>query len=397
LLVLIKYIFIFFAFAWSLGGEASEITIGERKIIISEVLDEKRAYWVSLPASFREGGYKKYPVLYFFDADLNSFFHVFTGMVRQMSSDATPIIPEMIVVGIVSQERARDSSPTKSLIEYGGRQNEALNITGGGEQFLQFLREDLIPEINEKYPTSGYQILAGYSFTGLSVIHSLYSSPDTFNAYIAIDPSMWWDDQVMLKRYDEFVRGKPLVKRKLFVATSERVTGVYPKENYVAEFIELLNTNPKMGLSVDSVIYGQEENHHTMPVISFYRGLRSIFDGYMLDDQARFRSATDIKRHLEQVSEDLGGKFTLREDVISFYGYDRLYNSQFGVNIDRAIDFFELNTQYYPDSYNAWDSLAEAFLVKGDKKQAIKFYKKSLSINPDNDNAKKRIFEMKAM
>ncbi|MFA0813195.1 alpha/beta hydrolase [Microbulbifer epialgicus] len=289
-----KYLIIIFLLIWSTGLQSSEITIGKRRTIVSEVLGEKREYWVSLPASFQEDGYKKYPVLYFFDADLNSFFHVFTGMVRQMSSDATPIIPEMIVVGIVSQERVRDSSPTKSLIEYGGQRNEALNVSGGAEQFLKFLNRELVAEINQEYPTSGYQILAGYSFTGLPVIQSLYSSPEMFNAYIAIDPSMWWDEQVMLKRYTEFLRGKPLDKRRLFVATSERVTGVYPKENYVAEFIELLNSRPKAGLYVDSVIYGGEENHHTMPVISFYRALRSLFDGYMLDDQARFRSAIDI-------------------------------------------------------------------------------------------------------
>ncbi|MFA0813887.1 tetratricopeptide repeat protein [Microbulbifer epialgicus] len=87
----------------------------------------------------------------------------------------------------------------------------------------------------------------------------------------------------------------------------------------------------------------------------------------------------------------------MREDVINFYGYDRLYNDQFGVDINRAIEFFELNTRYYPDSYNAWDSLAEAHMTKREKELAIKFYKKSLSINPDNENAKNKIIEMKDM
>ncbi|WP_444894648.1 alpha/beta hydrolase [Microbulbifer sp. TRSA001] len=194
-----KFIAILIAVVWSLTAQSKELTIGERKVIVSQTLEEKREYWISLPTSFKEGGYKDYPVLYLLDADFNSFFHAFTGMVRQLSSDATPVIPEMIVVGIVSQERVRDSSPTRSLTEYGGRKNQALSNTGGADQFLEFLREELIPEINAEYPTSGYQILAGYSFTGLPVIHSLYSSPEDFNAYIAIDPSVWWDEQIMLR------------------------------------------------------------------------------------------------------------------------------------------------------------------------------------------------------
>ncbi|WP_445359615.1 alpha/beta hydrolase-fold protein [Microbulbifer sp. ANSA005] len=389
-----KFIAILVAAVWSLTAQSNELTIGERKVIVSQTLEERREYWISLPASFKNGGYKDYPVLYLLDADFNSFFHVFTGMVRQLSSDATPVIPEMIVVGIVSQERVRDSSPTRSLTEYGGRKNQALSNTGGADQFLEFLREELIPEINAEYPTSGYQILAGYSFTGLPVIHSLYSSPEDFNAYIAIDPSMWWDEQIMLKRYSEFLQGKSTEKRRLFIATSERVEGVYPDENYVAEFIRLLNEKPKKGLYVDSVIYGPEENHHTMPVISFYRGLRSIFDGYMIDDQARFRTAVNVKNHFEQFSRKLGGTFMLREDVIRFFGYDRLYNDQFGIDVDKAIEFFELNTQFYPGLYKTWDSLAEAYMVKGKKELAIDCYRKSLLINPDNENAKSRMSDL---
>ena len=96
----------------------------------------KVTYWVSLPSSYRKNGYKKYPVLYFTDADFNSFFHAFSGIAKQMSSDASPQIPEMIVVGIVSQNRVRDSAPTKSLMQWGGTVTKALETTGGADNFL---------------------------------------------------------------------------------------------------------------------------------------------------------------------------------------------------------------------------------------------------------------------
>jgi tetratricopeptide (TPR) repeat protein len=49
---------------------------------------------------------------------------------------------------------------------------------------------------------------------------------------------------------------------------------------------------------------------------------------------------------------------------------------------DKAIEMFVLNTQRFPKSANAWDSLGEAYATKGDKKNAITNFKKSLSMNP---------------
>lgn len=62
-----------------------------------------------------------------------------------------------------------------------------------------------------------------------------------------------------------------------------------------------------------------------------------------------------------------------------------------GKKMDEAIGIFELNVKNYPDSWNAYDSLAEAYMKKRNKESAIKNYKKSLEINPKNTNARKMI------
>jgi glyoxylase-like metal-dependent hydrolase (beta-lactamase superfamily II) len=54
-----------------------------------------------------------------------------------------------------------------------------------------------------------------------------------------------------------------------------------------------------------------------------------------------------------------------------------------------AVQIFQLNTELHPDSWNAFDSLAEAFFEKGDKQKALELYKKSLQLNPANENGKK--------
>ncbi len=58
---------------------------------------------------------------------------------------------------------------------------------------------------------------------------------------------------------------------------------------------------------------------------------------------------------------------------------------------DKAIQVFEMNSRLYPESFNTWDSLAEAYMKKGNNKKAIKYYKKSLALNSKNDNARKML------
>jgi tetratricopeptide (TPR) repeat protein len=76
----------------------------------------------------------------------------------------------------------------------------------------------------------------------------------------------------------------------------------------------------------------------------------------------------------------------LRSDAIGIatevelnnYGYQLLGQGEH----DKAIEIFKLNTQRHPKSANTWDSLGEGYATKGDKKNAIANFKKSLSLDP---------------
>ena len=61
----------------------------------------------------------------------------------------------------------------------------------------------------------------------------------------------------------------------------------------------------------------------------------------------------------------------------------------------KAIEFFQMNIDMYPKSYNVYDSMGEAWMNKGDYKKAIAYYEKSLELNPGNQNGKDKIKEMK--
>lgn len=73
----------------------------------------------------------------------------------------------------------------------------------------------------------------------------------------------------------------------------------------------------------------------------------------------------------------------LRENLLNTLGYQQL-NAK---HTQEAIALFKLNVEMYPNGFNAYDSLAEAYMAQGDREAAIKNYRKSLELNPNNTNA----------
>lgn len=86
-----------------------------------------------------------------------------------------------------------------------------------------------------------------------------------------------------------------------------------------------------------------------------------------------------VNGNAEEAAKIQAEAMTLANEVeLNAYGY-QLLNAG---NMDGAIKAFKDNTDRYPESANAWDSLGEGYAIKGDKQNAIKSFKKSLSLNP---------------
>lgn len=149
--------------------------------IRSDILDAERRVFIRLPASYEETS-DSYPVLYFTDGE---------GIDRR----AMPIIesliqagaiPELIVVGIPHQgKRGTDLTPTTTRDRPG---------SGGGEPFLRFLADELVPEIEARYRTGSIRLLFGHSLGGLLSAYALVRDPTSFDGFIASSPVIAWDD-----------------------------------------------------------------------------------------------------------------------------------------------------------------------------------------------------------
>lgn len=365
-------------------NQVNDISIGREVRFESTVLNEKRAIQIALPGSYAASHkYTRYPVLYLLDGQ--KFFQTATGVVQQLSTDASPHIPEMIVVGIPSEQRVRDSSPTRSLKGPFGKDEPVYAVSGGADRFLRFLTDELAPYIDRTYSTSGYRVLAGYSFTGLPVMHALFTRPQAFNGYLAIDPSWWWDDYLLEREARRFIADAKVENRILFVTTTTNnpPPEFFPTLRYVDTLAGMLEARPVAGLRFGIRIYG-DETHHSLALRSIYDGLSHIFEGYAPSLDTLYAHPERLEAQYLSLSRRLGTEVFLGEGLVDYFGsvFVNTYR-----DLDKALLYFRLNTRHYPASANAWDSLAEAYAARGDRRKAIESYRKSLELDPDNANA----------
>jgi predicted alpha/beta superfamily hydrolase len=371
---------------------ATEVAIGKEISFESTILHEKRTIQIALPRSYAESHrYTRYPVLYLLDGQI--FFEAVTGDVRFLSSDASPRIPEMIVVGIPSEQRVRDSSPSRSLKGPLGKDEPVYEVSGGADQFLRFLTDELAPYIDRTYSTSGYRVLAGYSFTGLAVMHAVFTRPQSFNGYLAIDPSWWWDDYLLEKEASAFIASAKVERRELFVTTTTNnpPEPYFPKLRYVDTLSAMLDARPVHGLHFGMKIY-DDETHHSLALRSIRDGLSHIFAGYAPSLDTLYAYPERLEDQYRQLSARLGTEVFLQEGLVNYFGNTFLNTYR---EMNKALLCFQLNTRHYPRSANAWDSLGEAYAAAGDRAKAIESYTRSLELDPGNSNVARRLEKLR--
>ena len=136
--------------------------------------------------------------------------------------------------------------------------------------------------------------------------------------------------------------------------------------------------------------YFEAEDHGSVPLLSLYYGLLHVFEDYKfsIEDFIKMPSIAAVTAHYEGVSERIGIDLQPPESIMNDLGYLLLYEVE---DVDNAIELFTHNVSNYPGSSNVYDSLGEAYMVRGDKMLAIDNYEKSLVLDPDNENAKRQL------
>lgn len=356
-------------------------TIGAKFSIHSHILDEGRSFWVYLPQSYDSDDIfpKKYPVLFLLDGA--SHFTYASGVVDFMSAKGAYNnyqIPETIIVAINNRhpdDRFKDYSPT-NVASFDEN-------SGGGDKFLRFIKEELMPHIDQNFRTLPLNIIAGHSMGGLLVVYDFFQVQSLFQAHIAMDPSIWWDNMAMF-RLARSSLAKDL-HGPLYVSTYGKAQR---REEY-REFVKLIDEKNAPGVRTKFQVF-HDEKHGSLPLLSLYYGLLHVFDGYRPPLNDFVEDPESIKKHFDGLSVRLGMKFLPPEDLIHDVCSHTIIEKP-----EKAAECFKVNVQNYPQSYNAYNALGAAYAKEGKIEMAIESYQRSLELNPGNKTAENALAQFR--
>lgn len=365
---------------------------GEVVTMHSAVLNEDRKILIYTPKD-ADNPEKKYPVIYVLDAD--NHFAQMVEYSKYLSRQDVYVIPPLIVVGITNTDRNRDLTPSHGNVDYAGKLDTTANspykTSGGNEHFFQFIQKELIPYVNSNYKTQPYRVFAGHSFGALTTINCLINYPDMFDAYIAVSPSFWWDHKFLLKLADKKLKiGSTLSKTLFFSDGNEGSSPESPFHTDVLKFDSLLKKRNIKGLDFEYITY-PDESHMTVPIKSYYEGLRFIYHQWPLPPVSDEKINPEIiMKHYKELSQRFGYPILPDEAYFNAWAQWLVKNP---ATLNSGIKLLEMNTINYSSS-KAFAALGAAYATKGEKQKAIASYKKASELNPTSNEIKSRLLEL---
>jgi len=226
--------------------------------IQSVAMSETRRISVYLPPAYDLSRDVTYPVLYMPDGgEQEDFPHLAKAIDELIRSGQ---VRPMLVVGIENTQRRRDmTGPTEVESD-----RKIAPQVGGSAAFRTFITNELIPVIHARYRVSDDEAIIGESLAGLFVVETLFLRPQTFDTYIALDPSLWWNNQQWVRQAQERLRAMTGANPRLYIATGEPGQS---NAQEVAAFAQELQAHAGAALKWDFVPR-PELRHDTI-----YRGL----------------------------------------------------------------------------------------------------------------------------
>lgn len=376
-----------------------QISFGVRDSLYSEILEEQREIWVYVPD---EANGRKFPVLYLLDG--RGHFYSVAGMTRQLSTvNGNTVLPEMVVVAITNTNRFRDLTPSHV--------GDSTNVSGGGEAFTQFIRDELMPYVEDKYPIAEHRTMVGHSLGGLMAINTLMYYPDMFDNYVAIDPSLWWDNKKLLNEAKETLDQRNFEGKSLFVGiantmpkgmdTTRVASDTARNTNHIRAILDFSKTasvTSENGLNFSWKFY-EDEDHGSVPLISEFDGLKFMFSWHrfpkwseIMDEEKTVDELLQlIVSHFEKISSEFGFQVLPNERQINIIGFTLMNR---GMN-EKAYTMFDLNIKNYPDSPDVHESMGDYYLNQEDTTNAIARFEQAIKLG-GSDSAKEKLEELSA-
>jgi predicted alpha/beta superfamily hydrolase len=360
--------------------EPRPVTIGHWHSIESEILGETREYMVSTPRGYDEGE-SRYAVMYVLDGS-DHFAHA-TGLVDFLSRSHIDLMPPTIVVGVTNTDRTRDMTPPTR------EDSAAFPTAGGADNFIAFLRDELMPHVDASFRTNGHTILVGHSFGGLFAVHALVHEPELVDSWIAISPSLFWDDQMLVEQAEVFFEERDELRASLYMTMGKEGNDMLGGMLKLAGVIE--------GHTPEGFEWGyrvmKEESHNSVVHRSLRQGLEFVFADWKIRDVLSVYDSGGMEA-VEGFYERTSARYGIEKTL----GSSAVYELAGALTQSRRLDEAWEILNYDPERVAVYPMfflfLGEEYEHEEDLDGALRCYERALELEPDNEAAQQKLEEL---
>ncbi len=331
-------------------------------LIHSKALNEDREIYVKLPPNY-DSQNREYSVVYVLDGEWN--FEYIASYLEYMYTNGT--YPEMIVTGIKNVNRNRDYVP---------KRDEYFYDTGEADRFLSFVKTEWIEEIEKKFSTSKERVLVGHSFGGVFTLHSFFTEPSLFDAYLALGTSAWIADFVLIDEAKNCF-SKPLDSNPfVYMAVGEGDGGpTVPSSQQLAKvFEDEAPSNLEWYFDITS-----KTDHFKNFISGTHEGFMALFPAWEfaseLTDIAKNQGAEGVNQWFSEKQNNLGIRFHP-----SWFDIGVVALSLAQQNNKAAIAIINNLKFYYPENGHVANFAAMVFESDMQYVEALKEYERAIEI-----------------
>jgi len=364
------------------------IAIGERFTMESKVLGETRTYLVHKPERYDQTN-DAYPLLILIFGDDN-IQHVAASADFLAGSDR---IPQMLVVGINVSNASRDLTAPIADPKFAAENPTA----GGAAKFLNFVSDELIPRIESNYRTRPYRILVGHSYGGMFAVYTLLNKPEIFNAYISVSPTLFWDNQALVKAAEPFLAAHRDLRSDFFMTIGDEDTDAVGSAIKLSAAFEESMPWQEKGKPRElrwQFHHYKGETHFSGRQRSVYDGLKAVFDGWYVHDPFALYEIGGVaafERHYQNISTRVGYAVPTPLRLFSLTAQTLVRRNR----VDEAEVVMTKAVEVYPNNSSARSGLARIYSRKKEDGRAIEQLTAALKLYPGSDSIRSMLTNYK--
>jgi|NorSeaMetagenome_1021524.scaffolds.fasta_scaffold09316_4 predicted alpha/beta superfamily hydrolase len=252
--------------------EKRKFTIPNSEVFPLKSKHTKKEYdiYVKLPSGYSQSK-KQYPILVLTDAGYA--FPLVSSIYRRLKFSNK--IDELIIIGISYAKgeyfgitRTRDYTPTFSKNEPNGYSKEARLSSGQADNFIMFMKNELIPYLDNNYKVDlTKKAFAGHSFGGLLANYMVISHPNTFDYYMSGSPSLWYHNKSIFEIEKKYAENNSDLKANLYmgIGALENVSDGFQMVSDMNTLEERLKSRTYKNLNINSMIFTNEDHETVYP------------------------------------------------------------------------------------------------------------------------------------